>query len=117
MNNKLIVKTKGSFGLVDPGYKQKVDPNRPYVVCPTNFINAQLGSGKLLLLALVGLEGTDQELADIWYDSKCSEEKTIEIFTKKFPLALAKEPEAGEGNEPNKEPGRPNPNKRPQNTK
>lgn len=78
---KAIVETTKPIMLVDPYSGDLVEPDRPYVVAFTQFIQSRIGSGELRVLK-GGLPETasDAEFAKFFKDSDGKADLAVEAF-------------------------------------
>lgn len=78
---KSIVKTSGSFSLIDAVNMQEIVKNRPVVVEVTTFIEQRAATGDLMILANgIPEEALDKDLLDFWKESKKKDDLAVASY-------------------------------------
>lgn len=82
---KAIVKTSKSIVLMDPLTKDVIEEHRPVLVNWTQFIQARVGQGEIVVLAGdLPSESSSEEFDEFWAASEGNEELAIESFLSSF---------------------------------
>lgn len=87
---KIIVETKGAFGLLCPYTRAYVRPTGPTLVGMNSFMSERIAAGQLTLLAAnIKMEATDEEFLVYLAESKSEKAKGAKAEVKAQSLAIA----------------------------